>query len=205
MYREILATELKIDKTLGYVYFLDRNHPLGSIGIGRVYYHRHVASLMRGEWLDTDSIVHHKDGNKLNNTPSNLEVMSSAEHSSLHQAELGNTSSSITCAVCGIKFKVPTSALSLRVTCSTKCASQHSIKWNISKDDLEILIWNKSYSDISKEYPISDVGVKKRAKSLGCLLPPPYFFNKTEAYRQEQRQLNNIHDLSSQHSSKVLA
>lgn len=53
-----------------------------------------------------------------------------------------------------------------------------------------------SYTDISKKYPISDVGAKKRAKSLGCLLPPPYFFSKSKAYIKELRKLNNIPDLS---------
>lgn len=40
-----------------------------------------------------DMVVHHKDGNKLNNDPSNLEIMSKVEHTRLH-----NTKRSKRCA-----------------------------------------------------------------------------------------------------------
>jgi len=36
------------DKTLGYLYFMDKTHPLADQK-GRVWHHRHVASLCRGE------------------------------------------------------------------------------------------------------------------------------------------------------------
>ena len=40
-----------------------------------------------GRKLSKDEIVHHKDGNKLNNNPDNLVVMSKKEHTLLHMKE----------------------------------------------------------------------------------------------------------------------
>ena len=206
MYREILPEEVKIDKTLGYAYFLDTEHPLASKGVGRVYYHRHVASITKGSWLTNNEVVHHKDHNKLNNAQYNLEVMTEKEHGVLHQEESGSLGwTSNMCPKCGNFYKVYVSQQLKRVYCSEECAKLALVTWNISKEDLEILIWNMSYVSIAKIHPISDVGVKKRAKSLGCKLPPPYFFNKAENFRKEQRSINSIPDLSTQQSSKLLA
>lgn len=198
MYRDIKPEELKIDKTLGYTYFLDKNHPLASQEVGRVYYHRHIASIKSGRWLSSKEIVHHVDGNKQNNIEDNLLVLSSSDHALIHAIENGfdNVYKVLTCPVCKNGFTVTTKAAETRVTCSLTCARKKSLQWDISKKDLEALIWNMSYTDIAKKYPISDTGAKKKAKALGCILPPAYFFNKSETYRKEQRKLNNISDLS---------
>lgn len=42
--------------------------------------HRRVAEEMLGRPLQPGEIVHHKDGNKRNNKPKNLEVMTQSEH-----------------------------------------------------------------------------------------------------------------------------
>jgi len=48
--------------------------------------HRRVAELMLGRPLKPGEVVHHKDGNKRNNRPSNLEVFpSQAEHAKWHK------------------------------------------------------------------------------------------------------------------------
>ena len=46
--------------------------------------HRHIMEGILGRHLTFDEVVHHKDGNKLNNDPANLEVMSRADHMRLH-------------------------------------------------------------------------------------------------------------------------
>lgn len=192
MYRHINEDEVKVDKTLGYQYFIDKNHPLASPNIGRVYYHRHVASIKEGRWLSTLEVVHHIDGNKLNNELSNLQVMTSKSHAELHQAEAILNKVELTCPVCGSLFSVSAKKVELRNTCSIPCYTKFQTNWNITKEALEALIWNMSYVDIARVYPISDVGAKKRAKALGCKMPPPYFFNKTPTFREKQRKLNNI-------------
>lgn len=54
--------------------------------LGR-HQHRVVAEQMIGRKLKPDEHVHHKDGNKQNNDPSNLEVMNRIEHLKLHAKE----------------------------------------------------------------------------------------------------------------------
>ena len=46
--------------------------------------HRVIAAKMLGRELTSKEIVHHKDGDKRNNDPSNLEVMDRAEHALWH-------------------------------------------------------------------------------------------------------------------------
>lgn len=57
---------------------------------GYVREHVLVAEKMLGRYLDEHEVVHHKDGDKTNNTPENLEVMTLSEHASLH-AQAGDT------------------------------------------------------------------------------------------------------------------
>ena len=67
-----------------------RNSRLGS-GEGKTYTktygkhtHRMIAEQMLGRPLEKGEIVHHIDGNKRNNDPSNLMVMTQSEHCRLH-------------------------------------------------------------------------------------------------------------------------
>lgn len=48
------------------------------------HHHRVVAEEVLGRPLQKGEIVHHRDGNKWNNSPSNLEVMTQSEHCRLH-------------------------------------------------------------------------------------------------------------------------
>ena len=50
--------------------------------------HRVVAEQMIGRALLPGEIVHHKDGNKKNNHPSNLQVMTASEHAKHHFPEM---------------------------------------------------------------------------------------------------------------------
>jgi len=49
--------------------------------------HRRIARLKLGRDLKSNEVVHHIDGNKHNNKPNNLQVMTKAEHTSLHMKE----------------------------------------------------------------------------------------------------------------------
>lgn len=50
--------------------------------------HRVVAERMLGRPLQRGEIVHHIDGDRRNNDPSNLQVMTQSEHLKLHHAEM---------------------------------------------------------------------------------------------------------------------
>lgn len=50
--------------------------------------HRFVAEDIVGRKLKADEIVHHIDGNKRNNSPDNLQIMTRAEHARVHCNEI---------------------------------------------------------------------------------------------------------------------
>lgn len=54
----------------------------------KVDVHRFVMEKFIGRKLKRTEIVHHIDGNKLNNTISNLEIMTLSQHSAMHATEL---------------------------------------------------------------------------------------------------------------------
>lgn len=89
--------------------------------------HRYVmANLLRRE-LGPNEAVHHKDENKQNNDPSNLEILTRSAHAS-HHAKKGVTMVDLVCAFCGnpftrdarnVRFKI--SSGQSRFYCQRKC------------------------------------------------------------------------------------
>jgi hypothetical protein len=75
----------------GYVLIrVGKDHPLADVR-GYAYEHRIVASKKLGRTLGDNEIVHHVDGNTLNNDPSNLEVVKGIfSHAFLHRKKIGN-------------------------------------------------------------------------------------------------------------------
>jgi len=56
----------------------------------KVDVHRHLMETIIGRPLQPNEVVHHKDGNKLNNAPENLMIMTRSEHTKLHMRDLPN-------------------------------------------------------------------------------------------------------------------
>jgi len=138
------------------MYFMDSGHPLSSNG--KVYYHRHAASMYLGRWLRKDEHVHHKDGDKLNNSRANLEVLSSSQHCALHNPVRRET---IICPVCGSVCGIDS-----KKYCSVKC-------WGLSQrraerpsvamllNDVELL----GYCGTGRKYGVSDNAIRHWLKS----------------------------------------
>ena len=60
-------------------------------GRGTMLAHRYVMEQILGRRLLAREVVHHKDGNKRNNHPGNLELTSPSSHSATHSRERGRT------------------------------------------------------------------------------------------------------------------
>lgn len=150
--------------TSGYLWFYDPNHCLAYCN-GMVYLHRHVASVKIGRWLDSEEHVHHIDGDKTNNCQSNLQIVSSSEHSKMHHPK---TLSNIVCPVCLNEFKIIKSD---RKYCSMKCYRKIKPNRCPSKEELITLIKDGSYVGVGKILGVSDNAVKKWCKKYGIVSP----------------------------------
>lgn len=159
----------------GYLQFRDHSHPL-AYSDGSVYYHRHLASLSMGRWLETRDHVHHRDENKLNNTVSNLQVLTASEHAKIHNptTEFGPDSRCLeeyVCINCGNIFH-PLYASIVKKYCSDLCSHQSRIRnKELTKELLDELIPLHTWGALGLMFDYSDVGIRKRAKALGCNIP----------------------------------
>lgn len=69
----------------GYVLIrVGRNHHLADVR-GYAYEHRLVAEKILGRRLQPGEVVHHRDHNKVNNNPANLEIVTRAQHGVEHR------------------------------------------------------------------------------------------------------------------------
>ena len=70
----------KVIRSDGRVFIYMPNHPNVSYCGTHVLEYRLLAEKKIGRYLRKDEVVHHVDGNILNNAPENLEVMTQSEH-----------------------------------------------------------------------------------------------------------------------------
>lgn len=75
--------------TRGYIRVLAPEHPAADPTTGYVLEHRLVAERMLGRLLLPTEVVHHRDGDKSNNDPANLEVMTNPDHTARHSGLRG--------------------------------------------------------------------------------------------------------------------
>jgi HNH endonuclease len=93
---------MRIVKSAGYLAVHLPNHPR-AWKQGFVLQHRLVMEQVLGRHLNDNEVVHHKNGNKHDNRPENLELMTSAEHSRLHH-RTGRTLVTLACELCSKVF-----------------------------------------------------------------------------------------------------
>lgn len=86
----------------------------------RVYEHRAVMEGMLNRKLLRREVVHHRDGNGLNNHPDNLELVSHAEHMRIHLGLNGRWSTRHTSCVCCGKTKFRHLSRGLCTSCYQK-------------------------------------------------------------------------------------
>lgn len=114
-----------------YIYAVVPDHPKAN-KFGYVLLHRVLMENSLGRLLKPNEVVHHKDGNKHNNTLSNLEVMSSKEHNILHSSK-GRNVVELVCPECGKVFFREQRQIkkSSNTFCSRSCNGkyQRKLKW----------------------------------------------------------------------------
>lgn len=145
---------LREEKPHGYICFIDKSHPLAN-AVGRVYMHRHVASLKAGRWLRSDEHVHHIDGDRKNNKPNNLAILSVSEHARIHKG----TTESKKCPRCKETFRPAQKRIRF---CSVKCSSIAGRK--VVRPPMRIVIAMveaTSYEAVGRKLGVTGAAVKK--------------------------------------------
>jgi len=93
-----------------------------------------------GRILSPDEVVHHKDGDKLNNRPENLELLSHSSHAKKHNKGRLSALVELRCPSCGSRFVkcrnqthlVKKSSLGLTF-CSSRCRGIYSRKLQLGR------------------------------------------------------------------------
>jgi hypothetical protein len=118
-----------------YVYAVVPNHPKATKN-GYVLEHRVVMENNIGRILERWEEVHHKDENRKNNSPDNLEIKLTGEHQRFHSTKYPNGHfAKLVCTNCGKEFEVEWNKRKPNQEnhfCSRRCNGQYSRKMNIS-------------------------------------------------------------------------
>ncbi len=96
----------KIEKLISkgdYYYCLVKNHPNATKN-GYVLHHRVVVENHLSRLLNSNEVIHHRNGDKKDNRIENLEIMDKEAHARLHQSEKGRKWVKLKCPSCGVIF-----------------------------------------------------------------------------------------------------
>ena len=168
--------QFRRDPSNGYMYCYAPSHPCANAA-GKLMEHVYVMYNSIGRVLDKSECVHHIDRNRSNNALENLRLMDRKEHARLHQQEdNGSILTTVKCYYCGTTFT--TTGLSGRKFCSKECSTFITRKFEVSKEELESLVWIMPTTKIAEIYRVSDVAVAKRCKKLGIEKPPRGYWSK---------------------------
>ena len=156
------------------------SHPCAWKCGGLVYLHRVIAENKIGRYLKDKEIVHHIDGDPLNNTPSNLLVTTVSAHPRIHNEH--NPILSKQCITCRKKYKTK---LTKRKYCSARCAAvaKEKIKWPSAKE-LRRLVWSMPTSKLACKLGVSDKAIEKRCCKFGIPKPARGYWTKLKGVPQ---------------------
>lgn len=142
------------DKNTGYHYIWCPEHPNAKQN-GNVAYHRYVMSKFLNRALKKSEHVHHKDGNKLNNDITNLEIVSCSEHIYKHKQRKILKK----CLKCNNETYNPK-------YCSKKCFNigQRKVNNRPSKKELKLLLKKHPFTKVGEMFGVTDNAIRKWLK-----------------------------------------
>lgn len=145
---------------------------------GWVYLHVKVASEKLGRRIEKGENVHHKDGNKKNNDPENIEVLSNIDHGRFHATQGGKSprDTTIPCEVCGLYL-----GIGQKRFCSIECLRREQNSKKPTKDDLIGDLSTMKIAAMARKYRVSFNAVKKWLKSHGI----PHKFAERKVVRTD--------------------
>ena len=117
------------------------------------YEHHLVWWKSTGELQKESEIIHHKDGNKRNNSFDNLEIMNKKEHTSYHVKNRGRKFVKLICPTCKNEF-----IRAIKSTCLSKgtnvtfCSRKCSGKFNHAKNKTVNLQKSAYIISVYREY-----------------------------------------------------
>ena len=128
---------------------------------GFVYEHIVVLEEKLGRPLQAGEVTHHEDENRSNNDPDNLSVMQKGKHASHHNDRKPRSD----CIICGTTVTTPQNKY-----CSYKCYRLAMRKVDRpSKEELRLLLNQKSFRAVGRQFGVSDNAVRKWARSYSLL------------------------------------
>ena len=106
--------------------------------------------------------------------------MTLTEHASLHAIEdRGFKLELRICPACGGSFEC--NARSSLVYCKASCASHSRQKFDLSREDLYLLVWTLPTTKVALILGVSDVAVAKRCKKLNIPKPSRGYWAKVQS------------------------
>ncbi len=182
-HKEILPTT---EKGSGQLCFFDPEHPLARQN-GMVALGRHVLSVKLGRWLEAGEMVHFEDGNPTNASPENLSLTTRAALAS----QVHNHKVEMVCPQCGATFRTSPSHENRRTCCSDACHQLYFRKFEVTREELEKLVWEMPTTQVAELFNVSDKAVEKRCKRLGVTKPPRGYWAKLAAGQVDPDILSN--------------